>query len=191
MENKNIENDEMHVCPWWLAYTFDNALRRLVDPAGDALKEWVRPGMTVMDFGCGFGHYALGAARIVGDNGKVIAVDFQEKMLEIMMKRALKAEVDKIIVPHKCGAHDIGYEGMVDFVVAGNVMHETSDIQKVFNSVFSILNPKGVFFFTEPRYHVKADFFERELEAAEKAGFKVTELPLTLGARRACLVKGD
>ena len=38
-----------HVCPWWCAYTFDNALRRLLHDPEKLLSEWVRPGMTVLD----------------------------------------------------------------------------------------------------------------------------------------------
>ncbi|MBI9110702.1 class I SAM-dependent methyltransferase [Maridesulfovibrio ferrireducens] len=179
----------MHVCPWWLTYTFDNFLRRMLDPVDDALSKWVKPGMTVLDFGCGFGHYSIGAAQLVGKGGKVIAVDLQDKMLEIAMERAARAGVDDIISPHKCGPLKIGYTGKVDFVVSGHVLHETPDLEGAFREVFSVLKPGGGFYFTEPRMHVKDEFYRAELATAAKVGFKVTELPSVLLAYRAYLSK--
>ncbi|SMF14361.1 class I SAM-dependent methyltransferase [Desulfovibrio gilichinskyi] len=179
----------MHLCPWWLAYTFDNSLRRMLDPVDEALSAWVKPGMTVLDFGCGFGHYSIGMAKLVGKNGKVVAVDLQDKMLEMMMKRAVKEGVADIIIPHKCGPLKIGYKGKVDFVVSGHVLHETTDLKGSLREIFSLLKPKGVFYFTEPRMHVSDKFFHDELDAAGKIGFSVTKLPTVLLANRAYLTK--
>ena len=81
-----------HVCPWWLAYTFDNPVRRLVHPPGKILGDYVREGMTVVDVGAGFGHFSIGMARLVGDAGKVVAADLQEKMLEKTLSRARRAD---------------------------------------------------------------------------------------------------
>src|SRR5262245_54894327 len=37
----------------------------------------VKPGQTVCDMGCGNGFYTLKLAKMVGNNGKVVAVDIQ------------------------------------------------------------------------------------------------------------------
>ena len=191
MSNVAKSNDSLHVCPWWVAYTFDNWLRRLIDPAEKALGRWVRPGMRVLDFGCGLGHYSIGAAKLVGDGGEVVAVDLQEKMLEIALKRAGKTGVAGIISSHQCSAENIGYPGKVDFVIAGNVIHETPDQRVVLQEVYDLLVPGGGFFFTEPRNHVRADIFERELKTAQDIGFLVEQLPVSFMARRAYLRKPD
>ena len=179
----------MHVCPWWLAYTFDNSLRRMLDPVDEALSKWVKPGMTVLDFGCGFGHYSIGMAKLVGKSGKVVAVDLQDKMLEMMMKRAAKAGVADIIYPHKSDPLRIGYTGKVDFAVSGHVLHEAPDLRESLREIFSLLKLGGGFYFTEPRMHVSDNFFSEELAAAEKIGFSVTRLPSVLLANRAYLTK--
>ena len=57
------------------------------DPKQTVLQLGLREGMKVGDFGAGSGHYALMAAKIVGDKGRVYAVDVQEDVL-----RALKSE---------------------------------------------------------------------------------------------------
>jgi 2-polyprenyl-3-methyl-5-hydroxy-6-metoxy-1,4-benzoquinol methylase len=68
-----------HVCPWWLAYTFDNPIRKLFHKPQKMLSLYVKEGMSVMDVGCGMGFFSIGMARMVGDNGNVIAVDLQKK----------------------------------------------------------------------------------------------------------------
>jgi ubiquinone/menaquinone biosynthesis C-methylase UbiE len=41
----------------------------------------LRNGMKVADFGTGSGHYARAAAAVIGESGKVYAIDIQEDML--------------------------------------------------------------------------------------------------------------
>ncbi len=186
----SMNTDHQHkVCPWWVAYTFDNFLRRKIDPADKVLSQWVRPGMTVMDFGCGLGHYAIGAAKIMDGRGKVIAVDLQEKMLEIAMKRAAKAGVDYMITPVRCSAYSIGYSGELDFIVAGNVLHETPDYCEVLRGFHGMLNSGGQVYFTEPKNHLKEEQFQAEIEAARQSGFKAEQLPTSFYARRGVLTR--
>jgi len=79
------------VCNWWIAYTFDNPLRRLIHKPQKVLGNYVKEGMTVMDLGCGMGHFSMGMAGLVGGTGRVIAVDLQQKMLDVMEGRDFAA----------------------------------------------------------------------------------------------------
>ena len=189
MSTTERKSEGMHVCPWWLAYTFDNKLRRMIDPAEKALEKWVRPGMKVLDFGCGFGHYSIGAAKLVGARGEVVAVDLQQRMLDIALKRAGKAGVADIIKPHQCFPYGIGYTGNVDFAIAGYVIHETPDRRRTLQEIYDLLVPGGGFFFSEPRVHVRAELFEEELMIASEIGFTVEVLPMSFMARNAYLHK--
>ncbi len=72
-----------HICPWWYAYTFDNPLRHLFHKPERMLAGYVKPGMTVMDIGCGMGFFSIGMARMVGEEGAVISVDLQQQMLDV------------------------------------------------------------------------------------------------------------
>ena len=56
-----------HVCPWWGGYFIDNPLRRLLHNPEKIIGPYVRPGMTVMDVGCGMGFCSIAMAKIVGD----------------------------------------------------------------------------------------------------------------------------
>lgn len=58
----------------------------------------IRKGHIVSDFGCGEGHYAIPAAKVVGESGKVYAVDKDKASLNEMMRTA-KGEGLENIVP--------------------------------------------------------------------------------------------
>lgn len=51
-------------------------------PQENVLQVGLREGMKVGDFGAGSGHYARAAAAIVGENGRVYAIDVQEDVLK-------------------------------------------------------------------------------------------------------------
>ena len=180
-----------HVCPWWLAYTFDNPMRALFHKPDLMFAPHVREGMTVADIGCGMGYFSIGLAKIVKESGKVIAVDLQGKMLEKMEKRAKKKGVGAVIHPIQCNEHDIGISEPLDFALAFWMAHETPDVERFFDQVYQALKPGGLFFITEPRFHVKVEDFGRELEFSAKVGFEVKEEPLVKFSHASVLKKAD
>ena len=50
----------------------------------------LQPGMTVVDYGCGPGRYTLRFSEIVGNDGKVFAVDIHELAIEAVKKKAAR-----------------------------------------------------------------------------------------------------
>ena len=77
---------DKHVCPWWLCWTFDNLFRKLVQDPEEIIKPYVREGSTVLDIGCDMGYFTIPLARLVGEEGQVIATDIQEPMLSSLQK---------------------------------------------------------------------------------------------------------
>ncbi len=51
----------------------------------------LRPGMKVLDLGCGTGDLSIQAAAVLGKDGEVTAIDFSEKMIEFGKRRLEKA----------------------------------------------------------------------------------------------------
>ncbi|MFC1971060.1 class I SAM-dependent methyltransferase [Chloroflexota bacterium] len=47
-------------------------------------------GWTVLDVGPGMGYFTIPLAKLVGDTGKVIAADLQQKMLDGILKRIVR-----------------------------------------------------------------------------------------------------
>lgn len=58
-------------------------------PSENVLQMGLKEGMKVGDFGAGSGHYARAAAAVVGDGGKVYAIDIQEHVLKHLKLNSL------------------------------------------------------------------------------------------------------
>lgn len=85
----------------------------------------ISEGMTVLDMGCGHGHYTFAASIAVGDNGKVIAVDaeMEGKVLKYVEKRAVEFHLDNIIYLKTNEKGLSTYKDSVDFIILYDVLH--------------------------------------------------------------------
>jgi len=180
-----------YVCPWWGGYFIDNRVRRLFHNPEVILAPYVRPGMTVLDFGCGMGVFAIGMARLLGAEGQVIAVDLQQQMLDVLQKRATKAGVSELIHTHRCEPDCIGIEGLIDFALAFYSVHEVPEPRLLFAEVHALLRDPGEFLIVEPIGHVGAAAFDNLVSQGVAAGFKVTDRPCIWFSRAALLFKGS
>ena len=172
-----ISSEHHHVCPWWIAYTFDNPVRKLFHNPHKILGDYVKEGMTVMDVGCGMGYFSIGMARLVGANGKVIAVDLQQKMLDVMLKRAKRAGIADRIVPRRGEANKIGIKESPDFILAFWMVHEVNDKNHFFQQLRSALSATGKMLIAEPKMHVTAEALDNTIAIAQNNGFQYRERP--------------
>ncbi|HUT55706.1 MAG TPA: class I SAM-dependent methyltransferase [bacterium] len=177
-----------HCCPWWLAYTFDNALRRLFQNPEAVVGPYLGEGMTALDLGCGMGFYSIAMARMVGPSGRVISVDLQREMLEIMQKRAGKRGLGGRITPVLCKVDDIVARDQVDFALAMWMAHEVPDRGNFFRQVRGCLKDGARFLVAEPRFHISRGFVDAEIELAKECGLAVVEEP-RVGLSHAVLLK--
>jgi len=166
-----------HVCPWWGGYFIDNRFRRWLHNPDRILKPYLTSGMTMLDFGCGMGFFSIAAARQIGDSGQVIAVDLQQKMLDVLRGRAEKARVADRIRTHRCEVDSLRLDQPVDFALAFYSAHEVPDQQRLVREIRALLPPGGRFLVVEPIGHVTARAFARTIAAAEEAGFQVQDRP--------------
>ncbi|MEW6218796.1 MAG: methyltransferase domain-containing protein [Thermodesulfobacteriota bacterium] len=166
-----------HVCPWWLAYTFDNPLRRLIHRPETILGPHVRPGQVVADFGCGMGYFGIALARLVGPQGRVYAVDLQERMLSILMARAARAGVAARILPRLVRAGELAVTEPLDFALAFWMLHEVPAPRPFLTEIRQLLKKGGRLLVVEPRGHVGPAVFEDEIALAVSAGFEVLDRP--------------
>ncbi len=165
------------VCPWWLCYSFDNPLRRLFHDPERLLRPYVKAGMTAVDIGCGMGYFTIGLARFTGPEGKVIAVDLQQQMLDALGRRSRKARVAERIVLHRCRKESLGVEGPADFVLAFWMAHEVPDKSRFFGEILALLKPQGKFLLVEPKIHVTQRSLERTVAVCRETGFEILEEP--------------
>jgi ubiquinone/menaquinone biosynthesis C-methylase UbiE len=177
LQGKTEMAELSRICPWWLAPVLDNPIRRLIHNPAKILSEYIKRGQTVLDLGCGSGTFTLAMAKMVGEAGKVIAVDVQDEMLQIVRKKAAKNGLESRIITHKCEQNRIGIPDKVDFALAFYMVHEVPKAEAFLKEVASLLNPEGKLLIVEPRFHVSELAFDRTLEAARLAGLKQISKP--------------
>jgi ubiquinone/menaquinone biosynthesis C-methylase UbiE len=179
-----------HVCPWWVGFLLISPLRRLLENPEQILGPYVRKGMTVLEIGPGMGYYSLPLSRMVGNDGRLICVDVQEKMLRSLRKRAGKAgllERITTILASEDSLHLEAFQSTVDFVFAFAVVHEVPDQGRLFEEAHRAMKPGGLLLFCEPKGHVKPEAFEKSVDLARFKGFGRVEA-LDIGRYHAVLM---
>lgn len=82
-----------------MAAIHDNSLRRLLDPPSRTLKAaGLKPGDRVLEVGCGPGYFTIPAGQLVGDDGRVHAIDINRQAVEVTSKKAKDSGLSNIEV---------------------------------------------------------------------------------------------
>lgn len=169
--------NKKHVCPWWLCFTFDNPLRKIIHDPVKILSPYVHQGGTAIDIGPGMGYFSIPMAEFVGSTGCVIAIDIQQKMLSALMERAKNKGVAEIIKTHLAGPDSIGFHEKADFILAFWMAHEVPNQQRFFSEIRDLMKPEGFFLLVEPVIHVSKKNFSQAIETAKEVGFAIKESP--------------
>lgn len=103
----------------------------------------VKPGMVVCDMGCGNGYHTLPLAEMVGEKGKVYAVDVQPEMIE-MLKQNIESKGLKNIIPINSLYHDPKLPpNTCDMILLVDVYHEFSHPVQMLAGMRAALKPDG------------------------------------------------
>jgi len=170
-------SETSRICSWKIAFALDNPIRRLIHDPQKILGGLIETGQTVLDLGCGPGTFSVAMAKMVGESGKVIAVDVQEEMLKLVREKAARQGLQARIVTHKSGPGGIGLSEKADFALAFYMVHEVPDAGGFLKEVASLLKPEGKLLIVEPKMHVSAVDFERTVWVARQAGLKIISEP--------------
>jgi ubiquinone/menaquinone biosynthesis C-methylase UbiE len=122
-----------------------NPITRLFEDPKRHVEPYVSKGQVVADLGCRSGYYTLPLAELVGPEGKVYAVDLDEKAIQTLKKKADNRGY-RNIEAHASSASDLSFikDGSVDFVLANGLLCSMSDHrQSALNEIKRILKPRG------------------------------------------------
>ncbi len=181
-----------HVCPIWVGRLLLNPLRRLTENPIRILGPYVSEGMTVLEPGCAMGYFTLPLARMVGEKGRVVAVDVQQGMLHGLEKRAAKAGLSDRLDARLCNGNGLGVDdliGQVDFAAALHVVHETPDQERFMRDVHDALKPGAKLLVIEPKSHVSDAEFENMKAVAASVGLKQDDRTVDAPGRKVLFVK--
>lgn len=169
---------EKHLFPWWAGWFLLNPLRKFYTDPQKLFKPYVKEGMTVLDLGCAMGFFSLPLAEMTGPSGKVICIDLQKQMLNVLSKRSARSGLSGIIEARLCTAESLNIDdlkGRAGFALAFGVVHETLNEKKFITEVYDALQSGGLFFMAEPSGHVTEEKFNENIDIALNTGFSVKE----------------
>jgi ubiquinone/menaquinone biosynthesis C-methylase UbiE len=130
-------------------------LRDFFRPPERILREaGIRNGLTVLDFGCGPGGFSLAAAKLVGPEGRVFAVDRHPLALKSVSEAASRRGLRNIRTILGGGPADLA-GGSVDVVLLYDVLHGLPEPGPILAEFYRVLKPRGVLSVSD--HHMKKE----------------------------------
>lgn len=142
--------------------------REILDPSRVLETIELKEGDVFLDAGAGDGYMSIAASSIVGEKGKVYAVDIYEESMNILKEEIENKKIDNIepIVADITAKIPVK-DKTIDKCYMGNVLHgfvENDEVDKVMKEIRRIVKPGGTFNIIEfkkvenapgPPFHVK------------------------------------
>jgi len=177
------------ICSHKHAFFLDNIVRKLFQSPRRILGSYITSGQTVIDLGCGPGFFTLAMAKMVGPDGRVVSIDIQPEMLDIVQKKAEKKGYHKRIHLHQCQENTLGYEAdfKADFILAYYMIHEVKNPDALLIELKQLLKRDGFILIVEPPFHVSEKQFSALIDLTKKQGFKAVDFPRGKGGRSVLL----
>ncbi|MBI2830593.1 MAG: class I SAM-dependent methyltransferase [Chloroflexi bacterium] len=117
--------------------------RKWQDPNAILTETGLKAGDTFLDIGCGQGFFTLPAARIVGQKGKVHALDANKEFIDRLKARAEKDGLNNITTTVGEAEEITLCKACADVLFFGIVLHDFSDPDKVLSNARQMLKPEG------------------------------------------------
>ena len=165
-----MENKKRLVCPMGVAGLLDSKFRKIFHNPNKILKPFIAKNITALDIGCGPGVFSIEIAKLLEGTGKVICVDMQEGMLEIIKNKISGTSIEQTITLHKCTQENICMKENVDFVLMFYMVHEVPSKENLFKDVLPLVNKNGLLMIVEPGI-ISAKEFNGITDIIEQYGF--------------------
>ena len=136
----------------------------------------LRPGMRVLDVGCGPGDVSFVAARLVGPGGSVLGVDAAAEIVELARSRAAERGLSWVTFQHST-IGDLVLNEPVDAVVGRLILMHLPDPVSTLRQLAGLLRPGGIIVFSEndidsvrsvpdtPQFHAVSDGIAKAFRA--------------------------
>ena len=124
--------------------SFSYIFRDIFLPRRNKLAEaGIKPGFSILDYGCGPGSYTIPAAQLVGKSGKVYALDIHPLAVKQVQKAVAKrglANIETILSDCDTTLPD----EKVDVVLLYDILHELSEPDKVLAELHRVLRAGSI-----------------------------------------------
>ena len=171
-----IPNRRSLPCPSWLSwmvemdnpFTKTNRASVIIDLLG------LQPGMKVLDAGCGPGRLAIPAAKAIGSQGELTALDLQAGMLARVQEKARTAGLSNIrLIQVELGKGKLEkayYDRSMLVTVLGEIPEQEAALQEIYQA----LKPGGILSVTEIIFDPHFQSRESVQRVAGRVGFRET-----------------
>ena len=169
-----ISNRRSLPCPSWLSwmvemdnpFTNTNRASVIIDLLG------LQPGMKVLDAGCGPGRLAIPAAKAIGSQGELTALDIQAGMLARVQEKARTAGLSNIrLMQVELGKGKLEmayYDRAMLVTVLGEIPEQEAALQEICQA----LKPGGILSVTEVIFDPHFQSRESVQRVADRVGFR-------------------
>ena len=169
-----ISNRRSLPCPSWLSwmvemdnpFTKTNRASVIIDLLG------LQPGMKVLDAGCGPGRLAIPAAKAIGSQGELTALDLQAGMLARVQEKARTAGLSNIrlmqVYLGKGKLEKAYYDRAMLVTVLGEIPEQEAALQEIYQA----LKPGGILSVTEVIFDPHFQSRESVQRVAGRVGFR-------------------
>jgi len=135
--------------------SFGFRFRDIFLPRKNILKEvGIKSGFCILDYGCGPGSYTIIAAQLVGESGKIYALDIHPLAVQGVRNIALKKRLTNIEAILSDGATGLPDES-IDVALLYDTLHDLSKPDEVLAELHRVLKPNGILSFND--HHLKEE----------------------------------
>jgi ubiquinone/menaquinone biosynthesis C-methylase UbiE len=99
--------------------------------------------MVFMDIGCGYGFFAIPAAELVGEKGRVYAVDIDDSAIDRLKRKAAEKGLRNLTATVGAAEETVFCDECADMVFYSIVLHDFRDPAKVLRNAKKMLKPSG------------------------------------------------
>jgi ubiquinone/menaquinone biosynthesis C-methylase UbiE len=121
----------------------DPERRKWQNPEAILANIGLKAGLTFMDIGCGGGFFALPAARVAGESGKVYGIDTNAESVSELRELASREGLNNLELTVGKAEDVVLCDSCADIVFFGIVLHDFEDPAKVLQNAKKMLNPAG------------------------------------------------
>jgi len=130
-------------------------IRDFFRPRKEILKEvGIKPGFQVLDYGCGPGGYIIPVTELIGESGKVYALDIHSLAIQMIRNLIRKKQLKNVETIHsdcKTGLPD----NSINVVLLYDTFHALKNPNEVLKEIHRVLKPDGILSFSD--HHMKRD----------------------------------